>query len=111
MVTGDDEALLGSLAPPVANGEPVFDAPWQGRVFAMARHLNEQGHYSWDEFRACLIDEIADWEQAHPNSDYQYYDRFFAALQELLDRKSLCAAADMKERSNEFAARPSGHDH
>ena len=111
MSSSDDAVLLGEAAPPVANGEPVFEAPWQSRVFAMARHLNEAGHFSWDEFRACLIAEIAAWEAAHPGEDYHYYDRFLEALQQLLEQKSLCTLADLGQRSREYAARPHGHDH
>lgn len=109
MSDGDDALLLGAAAPPSANGEPVFDAPWQSRVFAMARRLNEQGHFTWDEFRACLIAEIAAWEAAHPGADYHYYDRFFAALLQLLERKSICSLAELGRRSREYAARP--HEH
>ena len=37
-----NELLLdGRIAPPTANGEVVFEAPWQGRVFGMARLLAE----------------------------------------------------------------------
>ena len=43
--------LSPALAPPMANGELLFEAPWQARVFGMARALSEQGLYTWDEFR------------------------------------------------------------
>ena len=42
----------------MANGEVVFDAPWQSRVFGMARALCEQGLFTWDEFREQLILQI-----------------------------------------------------
>ena len=39
--------LPENLQPPMANGEVIFDAPWQGRVFAMAVALSEQGVFVW----------------------------------------------------------------
>lgn len=107
-----DEALTGAAAPPTANGELVFDAPWEGRVFGMARALCERGYFDWDEFRAELINQISVWERSHPyTEDYRYYDLFFAALTEIIERKSLCRGSDLVMRELEFAARPHGHDH
>ncbi len=107
--------LDDDLAPPAANGEVVFDAPWQGRVFAMARLMSEQGHYSWDEFRAHLIAEIGQWDRsgaaADPDSDYRYYDHFLAAFLALLEEKDLLDGTKLVERYEAFAARPHGHDH
>ena len=57
------EDLDGTLSPPMVNGEVVFETPWQGRVFGMAKSLADAGLYSWDEFRACLIDEVARWDR------------------------------------------------
>ncbi len=108
-----DELLLdGPAAPPTANGEVVFEAPWQGRVFGMARLLSEQGHYSWDEFRVHLIQQIGAWDRtAEPEDEYRYYDHFLAALQALLAEKGLLDDAALSARSAEYAARPHGHDH
>ena len=104
--------LEGREAPPMANGELVFDAPWQGRVFGMARALCESGLYDWDEFRMCLIREVEAWDRSHDApDDYPYYDLFFSALTGLLAQKGICLADDLTSRSHEFAARPHGHDH
>ena len=61
----DSMPLEGAIAPPMANGELIFELPWQGRVFGMARSLCDQGVYEWDEFRENLIDEIAYWDANH----------------------------------------------
>jgi Nitrile hydratase beta subunit len=50
--------LSGEAAIPLQEGEPVFQAPWEARAFAMALALFEQGQYSWKEFQEILIDEI-----------------------------------------------------
>jgi hypothetical protein len=47
----------GPAAIPRRNGEPVFDEPWESRVFGMAVGLCERGFYVWDEFRERLIAE------------------------------------------------------
>jgi nitrile hydratase accessory protein len=107
-----DKLLLDArLSPPMANGEATFDAPWQGRVFGMARTLAEQGHYSWDEFRVHLIAHIGDWDRTEAATDYHYYDHFLAALQTLLVEKGMLDEHSVEGRFKEFAARPHGHDH
>ena len=110
------ELLLdGEIAPPTANGEMVFDAPWQGRVFGMARLLAEEGHYTWDEFRAHLIEKIGAWDRSSqaedPNEAYRYYDHFLAAFQALLAEKDLLDSARIESRYRTFSERPHGHDH
>ena len=111
-----NELLLdGQLAPPTANGEVVFDAPWQGRVFGMAHLLAEQGHYTWDEFRARLIAEIGGWDRSaqagDPDVAYHYYDHFLAAFQALLAAKGMLDAKALDARFQAFSERPHGHDH
>ena len=92
----------------MANGEVVFDAPWQSRVFGMARALCEQGMFTWDEFREQLILQI---ETCGNDSDYQYFSHFFDALTILLEKKQLFSKAELMVLSDQFAARPHGHDH
>jgi nitrile hydratase accessory protein len=104
----------GPAAPPRLNGELVFAAPWESRVFGIAVALHSQGVFEWDEFRDCLIAEIAGWERQHgreANAQWSYYSRWLAALETLLVRKGLCAPADVTTREREFADRPAGHDH
>ena len=121
---GDGSDLDGmfvdaQLAPPMANGEVLFDAPWQGRVFGMARVLAEAGCFTWDDFRAHLIAQIGAWDRSaggdlppgEAAADYRYYDHFLAALQAVLAEKGLLAPTALEDRVNLFADRPHGHDH
>ena len=62
--TSNDMPLDGTTAPPMANGELIFELPWQGRIFGMARALCNSGLYEWDEFRDHLIAEISTWDAA-----------------------------------------------
>ena len=105
--------LPEAVAPPQANGELVFDAPWQGRAFGMVHSLVDSGRFSWDEFREQLIVALDGGAAA---ADV-YYERLLLALERSL---ALCAArtgADapdelaISQRATELAARPHGHDH
>ena len=113
-MTDELESMLldGRVEPPKANGEVIFDEPWQNRTFCMARSLCEAGHYTWDEFRACLIQQIESWQADHSEQEpYQYFDHFLAALTDLMELKGLCETRELDQRSRAFADRPHGHDH
>ncbi len=107
-----DDILGGPAAPPSANGELLFEAPWEGRVFGMARQLSDSGLYTWDEFRASLIASIAAWEADAPEgAEYHYYERFLEALETLLVERQLIDAGALTARFEAYQARPHGHDH
>lgn len=109
--------LAGALAPPSANGETVFDAPWQGRVFGMAHALVDAGLFSWDDFRIELIAAIGAAEAASepiaaaPGTPDAYWSHFLCALESVLDRLGLASAAAVASRVSHLAERPEGHDH
>jgi nitrile hydratase accessory protein len=103
--------LSGAATPPLSNGELAYDAPWQGRVFGIARSLAEHGVFTWDEFRESLIAAIARWEAASITGEYRYYDCFLAALEALLLERRLLAAGELAERVGRYEARPPDHDH
>jgi nitrile hydratase accessory protein len=110
------EAVLdwdGPISPPRRNGEIVFDALWESRVFGMTMTLYERGAFRWEEFRDRLIDAIGAWERApHPHDEtYQYWGCWLAAFERLVDEQGLCAAAALDARVAELAARLSGYDH
>lgn len=110
-MSGADDDAFGpgdALAPPMQNGEVVFEAPWQGRVFGMARAMAAAGVFEWDDFRARLIDELATWTPERP---FAYYDHFLRALERLLTERGLVAEAALAARLDELARRPPGHDH
>ncbi|MEM7218180.1 MAG: nitrile hydratase accessory protein [Pseudomonadota bacterium] len=112
-------ALTGAATPPQANGEAMFEAPWQGRLFGMAVALNEAGLFEWADFQARLIHHIGVWDRAHSNptpagtaaAPYAYYEHFGAALNDLVTRTTPLTAAEFDARVREYRARPHGHDH
>lgn len=105
-------AAAGAAAPPMENGELLFEAPWEARAFGMAHRLCDAGCFSWDAFRDHLIAEIARWDAGHgPDEGYAYYQHWLTALERTLADAGLADAADLAARSAALAARPHGHDH
>ena len=102
--------IEGPAAPPRLNGELVFDEPWEGRSFAMAAALAEDGLFTWDEFRDRLIAAIGSWE-SNPVGEYRYYERWQEALESIVEEFKLVARPEVDERAAAYAARPPGHDH
>ena len=91
----DKEFPLEELQPPMANGEVIFEEPWQGRVFAMTILLNKAGLFSWDEFQSELILTSKQWDREGDKSeDYRYYERFSDALNSLLGKKGIVAGEE-----------------
>ena len=117
----DDPILAGTLdlpeegpaAPPRSNGELVFEAPWEGRLFGLTLAMIEAQAFTWKEFQAELVAEIKGWERAHraAGSDYAYYKRWLAAFERTLAARDLCSEESQRRRAGELARRPHGHDH
>jgi cobaltochelatase CobN len=92
--------LGGSTAVPRRNGELVFDAPWQGRVFGMAVALSEQGLFAWEEFRQALIREVAGAETR--GGEFRYYDAWLAAFERVLADRGVVALDEVEEVAFQF---------
>jgi len=102
----------GPEALPRSNGELVFEAPWEGRIFGVAVALNDRRVYGWDDFRARLIDEIATAEACGAESGY--YERWLAAFEKLLLDRGLVTSAELDARTAEYASgerTDEDHDH
>jgi nitrile hydratase accessory protein len=114
-MTSPPHAVLdvdGPAAPPRRNGELVFQAPWESRLFGVTISLNRAGMFAWDEFRDLLIEEIRAWErQGRARAEWSYYELWAAALERVLASKGLCGAGDLARRVHELEQRPAGHDH
>jgi nitrile hydratase accessory protein len=85
---------------PRKNGELVFDAPWQARVFGMAVALSEESRYDWEEFRQELIRAVAETEAR--DGPFEYYEAWLLAFERVLGRKGLVAPAELDERTYQF---------
>jgi nitrile hydratase accessory protein len=105
MVSQPDRQIAdmpGSSALPRKNGELVFDAAWEARVFGMAISMNERQLFAWDEFRDRLIDEIATAERQGVDSDY--YERWLDAFERLLVDNGLLTREELAARLDDFAS-------
>ena len=108
----DSHVISGPAGPPMANGELVFEAPWQARLFGIAVSLAEAGLYCWDEFREELIYAVGRGDAADQRDrPYQYYEHFETALLSLLAKKGLELTDLVTATADVYAARPHGHDH
>ena len=102
----------GPAAPPRANGELVFSAPWESRAFGLAMTLHANGCFVWEDFRQALIARINEWEAAPPEGEcWSYYTCWMAALEQVLATEQLVAPAEVDARIERLAALPAGHDH
>lgn len=77
---------------PRENGEPVFDAPWQAKSFAMTLQLYESGLFTWNDWAETLSGNISRYETTHAvqGSD-DYYRLWQTSLEEILASKGLVA--------------------
>lgn len=94
-VNGRIANLDGSSALPRKNGELVFSAPWEGRIFGMAVALYEKDAYPWDAFRSGLIEQIA-------TKPGEYYESWLDAFESLLLNAGLIDAAELQQRVAEY---------
>ena len=101
----------GPAAPPRANGELLFAAPWEGRIFGITLALYEAGRFEWPEFQSRLIEAIARHEAERGDGEYAYYTCWLEAFRTLATDKGLIDAAALEKLERELASRPPGHDH
>jgi nitrile hydratase accessory protein len=107
-----DLATTGPAAPPRSNGELVFAAPWESRLFGVTVALVEARRFEWGEFQQRLIAAVGRWEADHPDgADYRYYERWAEALETLLADHGIVGLDLIDERAAELGERPAGHDH
>lgn len=101
----------GPAAPPRSNGELVFAAPWESRIFGVTLALLEAGRFEWPEFQARLIEAIARHEAERGDDAYAYYACWLDAFRGLATDKGWLDGAALAALEDELAARPPGHDH
>lgn len=89
----------GAAALPRSNGELVFDAPWQGRLFGLVVHLCKSGLYEWDEFKTHLIAAIADSGIDETCDPAVYYRQFGEAFCRMAEEKGFFSAEEFDMRT------------
>jgi nitrile hydratase accessory protein len=100
-----DSDLEGTLSPPRDNGEIVFAAPWERRVFGVTVALCRSATCDWESFRRRLIERIAE-DETRP-----YWASWTAALEDVLADGATLGRGELDARHEAFLARAPGHDH
>jgi nitrile hydratase accessory protein len=102
---------------PFEADDPLFEAPWQARAFAIAVVLSdyEEDVYSWKDFQSNLVEEVqsaastkdlpddANASDSIAGSEAVYYEQWLRALERVLLEKGLVDAEEMRGRIREFA--------
>jgi cobaltochelatase CobN len=96
------DSLSDDLAVPRSNGEMVFEAPWQGRIFGMAVTMCDDRQFAWNDFRDRLMSEISAAEEHGDASGY--YERWLASFERFLLEEGVISAAELDARTAEYAA-------
>lgn len=103
--SGIDADLEGRVSPPRHNGEIVFGAPWERRLFGVTVALCRSGKCEWETFRQRLIRRIAQ-DETRP-----YWRSWAFALEDVLAGSSVITRAELDVRQRQVLKRPAGHDH
>lgn len=82
--------------------EPVFQAPWEARAFAIVNQLAATEHYSWSEWTDFLVKEIAVTEQEA--GAQTYYEQWVNACEKLLTAKGLLEPGSVQQKIAELLA-------
>lgn len=109
-LTGFDDPE-GAAALPRSNGELVFDAPWQGRLFGLVVHLCRAGAFEWDEFKEHLIAAIDDSGIDETCDPAVYYRQFGDAFCRLAEQKGFFDAQMFEDRTQVESQLLSHADH
>lgn len=92
--------LPGSAAPPRANGEFVFEEPWEARAFGMVVAMHQADHFTWDAFRDRLIERIA---AASDDGGEAYYESWLGALEDVTIGHGLLTDEEIRRRTDLIA--------
>ncbi|HUY37182.1 MAG TPA: nitrile hydratase accessory protein [Candidatus Binataceae bacterium] len=80
----------------------IFSAPWEARAFALALGLSEAGLFSWDEFRARLVEEVRVSDRVRERDGTanhgEYYQHFLRALERTITDKGIASADEITDR-------------
>ena len=91
-----------SLSDPLpTENEPVFQAPWEARAFAMVNQLANSQEYSWAEWTEQFAKEISIAEN-EPTDTSSYYERWVRACEKLLITKGILDSLTIEQRIEEL---------
>lgn len=93
-----------------AGPEPVFNAPWEAKAFAMVNQLAADKHYTWSEWTQYLVETIAATEEDTPGL-ITYYEQWVMACETLLRDKGLIDAHAINAKIDELLAQHETEHH
>jgi len=100
--------MVGEVALPRANGELLFEAPWEARAFGVAVALHQQGAFEWKAFSEALALEITAAEERGEASGY--YERWLRALRRVATGTELLTDEEIRTKSDAVVVETE-HDH
>jgi nitrile hydratase accessory protein len=86
-----------------SEAEPVFQAPWEAKAFAIVNQLAANQQYSWAEWTDYLAQEIAQGN-SEASESLPYYVQWVQACEKLLIAKGLLAKQAIDQRVQELQA-------
>ena len=93
------------------DSEPVFQAPWEARAFALVNQLVTEQVYDWPEWTARFVEEIAAAE-AESSSDSLYYERWVQTCEKLLLSKRILDIDSIEQKIQDLLIdQENQHDH
>lgn len=82
-----------------AGDPPVFQSPWEARIFAIVVSLHERGLYTWPEWADALAARIKAAQLAgDADLGDTYYRHWLGALEDLLVRNGIGSAETARWR-------------
>ena len=113
MTEDDLRELLDAEKAPTEDGDPVFEAAWQARIFGLSVSMRgEDGVFKWESFQQRLAEEIATEEApeapgmgASTGEDLErdYYRQRLADFERLLLEEGHLDREQLQRRAAEFA--------
>lgn len=93
------------------DSEPVFQAPWEARAFALVNQLTTEQVYSWSEWTDRFVEEISAAE-AESSNNSSYYERWVQACEKLLLSKGILDIDSIEQRIKDLLIEQENkHDH
>ncbi len=99
------EDARGADGLPTEGDDPVFDAPWQARAFALAVATTDTSPLDWHAFQAELVAAIEDGVgEDRDDTEEAYYRQWLTAIETLLVERGTVDAGELANRVHEFEA-------
>jgi nitrile hydratase accessory protein len=81
----------------------VFNEPWEAQALALSVKLQEEGHFTANEWANALGAEVkAAQSRGDPDDGTTYYRHVLAALERLVCKKGLASRESLERRRSEW---------